>query len=88
MFSIAVLPHSPGVVYYNLLLRRETRILFSNRNLLLGSFLCEWGTEIIYTHSLWEVVDHCRSRMHETCVIIVYDANMRLGPESNRGPLD
>ena len=26
MFSIAVLPHSPGVVYYHLLLRRETRI--------------------------------------------------------------
>ena len=25
MFSIAVLPHSPGVVYYHLLLRRETR---------------------------------------------------------------
>ena len=42
VFSIAVLPHSPGVVYHNLLLRRETRIpgvapfLFSNRNL--GSF--------------------------------------------------
>ena len=40
---IAVLPHSPGVVYYHLLLRQETRIpgvapleLFSNRNL--GSF--------------------------------------------------
>ena len=26
MFSIAVLPHSPGVVYHYLLLRRETRI--------------------------------------------------------------
>ena len=26
MFSIAVLPHSPGVVYYHPLLRRETRI--------------------------------------------------------------
>ena len=26
MFSIAVVPHSPGVVYYHLLLRRETRI--------------------------------------------------------------
>ena len=25
VFSIAVLPHSPGVVYYHLLLRRETR---------------------------------------------------------------
>ena len=26
VFSIAVLPHSPGVVYYHLLLRPETRI--------------------------------------------------------------
>ena len=26
VFSITVLPHSPGVVYYHLLLRRETRI--------------------------------------------------------------
>ena len=26
VFSIAVLTHSPGVVYYHLLLRRETRI--------------------------------------------------------------
>ena len=26
VFSMAVLPHSPGVVYYHLLLRRETRI--------------------------------------------------------------
>ena len=42
VFNIAVLPHSPGVVYHHLLLRQETRIpgvaplLFSNRNL--GSF--------------------------------------------------
>ena len=42
VFSIAVLPHSPDVVYYHLLLKRETRIpgvapfSFSNRNL--GSF--------------------------------------------------
>ena len=35
VFSIAVLPHSPGVVYYHLLLRRETRISCT-----LGSFLC------------------------------------------------
>ena len=26
VFSIAVLPHSPGVVYFHLLLRQETRI--------------------------------------------------------------
>ena len=31
MFSIAVLPHSPGVLYHHLLLRQETRIPFSFR---------------------------------------------------------
>ena len=60
-------------------------LLFSNRNL--GSF-CAQGTEILYTHSLWEVVDHSRSKMHETCLIIIHDPGMRPGPESNRGPLD
>ena len=91
VFRIAVLPHSPGVVYYHLLLRREIRIpgvapfSLSNRNL--GSF-CTKGTEILYTHSLWEVVDHSRSKMHETCLIIIHDPGMRPGPESNRGPLD
>ena len=52
-------------------------LLFSNRNL--GSF-CTWGTEILYTHSLWEVVDHSRSKMHETCLIIIHDPGMRPGP--------
>ena len=64
---------------------RGCPLLFSNRNL--GSF-CALGTEILYTHSLWEVVDHSRSKMHETCLIIMHDPGMRLGPESNRGPLD
>ena len=42
VFSIALLPHSPGVVYYHLLMGQETKIprvsplLFSKRNL--GSF--------------------------------------------------
>ena len=91
VFSIAVLPHSPGVVYYHLLLRRETRIpggcplLFSKRNL--GSF-CAYGTEILYTHSLWEVVGHSRIKMHATCLIIIHDPGRRPGPESNQGPLD
>ena len=31
VFSIAVLPHSPGVVYSHLLLRQETRIIFVHR---------------------------------------------------------
>ena len=64
---------------------RGCPLLFSNRNL--GSF-CAWGTEILYTHSLWEVVDHSRSKMHETYLIIIHDPGMRPGPESNRGPLD
>ena len=64
---------------------RGCPLLFSNRNL--GSF-CAYGTEILYTHSLWEVVDHSRSKMHETCLIIIHDPGMRPGPESNQGPLD
>ena len=64
VFSIAVLRHSPGVVYY---------LLFSNRNL--GSF-CALGTEILYTHSLWEVVDHSRSKMHGTLVLPFCKVNL------------
>ena len=59
-------------------------LLFSNRNL--GSFSAQ-GIEILYTHSLWEVVDHSRSKMHFTCLIINHDPGMPMGPESNRGPL-
>ena len=64
---------------------RGCPLLFSNRNL--GSF-CAWGTEILYTHSHWEVVDHSRSKMHYTCLIIIHDPDMRPDLESNRGPLD
>ena len=60
-------------------------ILISNRNL--GS-VCALRTEILYAHSLWEVVDHSRSKMHETCLIIIHDPGMRPDLESNRGPLD
>ena len=56
---------------------RGCPLLFSKRNL--GSF-CALGTEILYTHSLWEVVDHSRSKMHEICLIIIHDPSMRLGP--------
>ena len=49
---------------------RGCPLLFSNRNL--GSFCA-------YTHSLWEVVDHSRSKMHETCLIIIHDPGMRPG---------
>ena len=63
---------------------RGCPLLFVNRNL--GSVWAQ-GTEILYTHSLWEVVDHSRSKMHYTCIIIIHDPGMRPGPESNRGPL-
>ena len=56
---------------------RGCPLLFSNRNL--GSF-CAQGTEMLYTHSLWEVVDHSRSKMHETCLIIIHETGMRPGP--------
>ena len=46
---------------------------------------CTWGTELLYTHSLWQVVDHSRSKMHETCLIIIHDPGLRPGLESNRG---
>ena len=91
VFHIADLPHSPGVVYYHLLLRRETRIPgvapFSFR-IGIWDVFCAQGTEILYTHSLWEVVDHSRSKMHETCLIIIHDPDIRPGQELNRDPLD
>ena len=66
---------------------RGCPLLFLNRNL--GSF-CASGTAILYTHSLWEVVDHSRSKMHETCLIIIHDPGpgMRRGPEPHPGALD
>ena len=30
-----------------------------------------------YTHGLWEVVDHSSCKMHEKCLIIIHDPNMR-----------
>ena len=80
MFSIAVLPHSPGEVYHHLLLRWETRTPgvapFSFR---IGIFLCI-GDRNPIPNSLWEVVDHSRRKMHETCLIISHDPGMRPGP--------
>ena len=88
MFSIAVLPHSSGVVYYHLLSRRETRIPgvapFSFRIGIWDLFVHRG----LYTHSLWEVVDHSRHNMHETCLIIIHEPSMRPGLELNLGPLD
>ena len=90
MFSIAVILLSPGVVYYQLLLRREPRIPevapFSFRIGFWDFCVHYKGTEILYIHSLWDVVNHSRIKMHETCLIIFLDPGMRPGPESNRGP--
>ena len=92
VFSTAVLPRSPGVVYNHLLLRRETKIprvaFFSFRIGIWDLFLCIGDQNHIYTYSLWEVVDHSRSTMHYTCLIIIHDPDLRPGPESNQGPLD
>ena len=75
VFSIAVLPHSTGVVYYHLLLRRESRIPgvapFSFRIGIWDLFVHRG--QVLYTHSLWEVLNHSRSKMHETCLIIIHD---------------
>ena len=84
---MAVFPHSPGVVYYHLLLRRETRIPG------VAPFSFRIGIWDIFVHRgqksrLWEVVDHSRSKMHFTCLIIIHDPGMRPDQESNRGPLD
>ena len=92
VFSITVLPNSPRLVYYHLLLRRETRIPrvapFSFRIGIWNLFVHRGQTSYRYTHSLWEVVDHSRSKMHETCLIIIHDPGRRPGPESNRGLAD
>ena len=52
------------------------------------SIFCAKRTEIVYTQSLWKVVDNFRSNMYETCLVITHEPDMRLDPEANRGPLD
>ena len=83
--SIAVLPHSPGAVYYHLLLRQETIIHGlppSLRNL--GSF-CAFYTPTAF-RNLWTTQGV--RYMPYTFLIIIHDPGMRPGLESNRGPLD
>ena len=91
VFCIADLPHSPGVVYCHLLFRRETRIPgvapFSFRIGIWDIFVHR-GQKSYTPTAFWEMVDHSRSKMHGTCLIIIHDPGMRSGPESNRGPLD
>ena len=83
MFSIAVLSHSPGVVYYHLLLRLETRIPG------VAHFSFRIGIWDVFVHrglksntptafgKLW--------KMYETCLIIIHDPGMRLGLDLNWG---
>ena len=87
VFSIAVLPHSPGVMYHHLLLRLEIRI--------------PGVAPFSFRIGIWDLFVH-RGRKYytptafgkwwttpgETCLIIIHDPGMRPGPESNRGPLD
>ena len=80
MFSIAVLPHSPGVVYYHLLLRRETRI--------------PGVAPFSFRIGIWDLFVHRGQKSHtplafgKLWTIIIHDPGMRPGLESNQGPLD
>ena len=86
MFSTAVLSHSPGVVYYHLLLRRETRIPgvapFSFRIIIWDLFVHRGQTSYTPTAfgKLW-TTPGVRCMKHETCFIIIHDPGMRLGTE-------
>ena len=80
VFNIDVLPHSPGEVYYHLLLRREAKI----PGVAPFSFqIGIWDLIVLCTHSLWEVVENSKSKVHYTCLIIIRDPDMRPGLELN-----
>ena len=84
MFTIAVLPHSPGVVYQRSEFPGLPPSLFEKET---GIFMCIGDRNPIHPQP-FGVVDHSRRKMHETCLIIIHDPGMRPGPESNWGPLD
>ena len=82
MFSIAVLPHSPGVVYYHLLLRRETRVPG------VAPFSFRIGIWDLFVHRGQKsytpmAFGKLRTTPGVTCLIMIHDPGMRLGPESN-----
>ena len=69
-----------GKVYYHLLSTGETNIpwiafycFFLIQNLV--SFYAK-GTEILYTLSLWEVVDHSKRMMYATYLIIIHETGI------------
>ena len=90
MFSIAVLPHSPGVIYYHLSLRQETR--FPR----FAPFSFQMG--------IWDLFFHRGQKSHTPtafgklwttpgvrCIIHASsycDPGMRPIQDSNQGPLD
>ena len=41
-----------------------------------------------YPEKFWEVVDHHKSKMHETCLIRIQNPNMMQVLESIKGPLE
>ena len=61
VFSIAVLPHSSVVMYYNIMLRL---------NRILGIFLCT-GTNILYTHGI-----KCRCYVDDSVVGVLVDTTV------------
>ena len=89
VFSMAFLPHSPGVVYYHLLLKRETRIpVVAPFSFRIGIwYLFVHRGQKSYTPTAFGKL-HSRSEMHETCHIIIHDPGMKPGPKSNRGVSD
>ena len=88
VFRIAVLPHSPGVVYYHILLRRETRIPgvapFSFRIGIWDLFVHRGQKSYTPTAfgKLW-TTPGVRCMKHPSS-----SSMMRPGPEWNREPLD
>ena len=86
MFILAVLSHSPGVVYYHLFLRRETRIpgvapiLFLNRNLFVHRGQKSYTPTAF--GKLW-TTPGVKMLMHYTCLIITLNPLYKTGPRRN-----
>ena len=91
VFRIAVLPHSPGVVYYHLFLRQETRIPrvapFSFRIGIWDLFVHR-GQKSYTPTAFWQLWITPGVRCIKSCIIIIHKPSMRPGLETNQGPLD
>ena len=86
MFSTAVLPHSPGVVYYHLLLRQETRIHgvtpFSFRIGIWDLFVHR-GQKSYTPIAFGKLWTPPGVRCKKTCLIIIRDPGLRPGRKKN-----